>query len=60
MWSCRYCGHEVNDAEHTLFGCTKYEQERETLSTLVNWETNNTHIVYQMLESQSIRISGKL
>ena len=49
--SCRYCGHDRDDAEHTFFACSRWTDARHRLQTLTGGITPD-NVVTLMLSSK--------
>ena len=54
--SCRYCGSLVENAEHTLFFCTRWGAEREAVGRAVGAQFIPDTMVSLMLQSEQIWI----
>ena len=51
--SCRYCGWEDENAEHTLFTCTQWEDERRQMNTHLGTTVSRTNLVHEMTKSET-------
>lgn len=51
--NCDYCDATIDDAEHSLFHCVKWNRERASMSTNVGDEVTPDNIVELMLSSES-------
>lgn len=48
---CWFCGHEVDDAFHTLFECDAWAEQRKTCSLTLGKEISPDNLVRMMLDS---------
>ena len=50
--ACDFCGNEVDDAEHTLFHCTEWQEYRETAEMQIGDRLSKHNMTDKMLESR--------
>ncbi|CAH2208257.1 jg26342, partial [Pararge aegeria aegeria] len=48
---CMYCEHPCDDAEHTLFHCPRFEEERENVKKEIGSEIKTENLTSIMLEA---------
>ena len=48
---CRYCGHDRDDAEHTFFNCTKWDEIRQRFNMDKRYVITPDNIVEIMLKT---------